>query len=185
MEKRIAIIGVGISGLLSCKYVLEKGFTPIVFEADDGVCGVWTRTIETTKVQTPTQVYRFSDFPWPSNSVHDQDDSTTGVALVSPLVLEENGAFQFKTHLTNQLRFSGLPKLPDFPINQGPEVFNGVVVHSMDYSAMEDASAAELINRNSSSAVFGMDYSNGTGTCTKQTFSAISLQRSYSFIFSS
>ncbi|KAK9142361.1 hypothetical protein Syun_011761 [Stephania yunnanensis] len=69
-----------------------------------------------------------------------------GVALVSPLVLEENGAFQFKTHLTNQLRFSGLPKLPDFPINQGPEVFNRVVVHSMDYSAMEDASAAELIN---------------------------------------
>ncbi|KAK9163463.1 hypothetical protein Syun_004365 [Stephania yunnanensis] len=69
-----------------------------------------------------------------------------GVALVSPLVLEENGAFQFKTHLTNQLRFSGLPKLPDFPINQGPEIFNGVVVHSMDYSAMEDASAAELIN---------------------------------------
>ncbi|KAK9107358.1 hypothetical protein Syun_023369 [Stephania yunnanensis] len=29
-----------------------------------------------------------------------------GVALVSPLVLEENGAFQFKTHLTNQLRFA-------------------------------------------------------------------------------
>ncbi|KAK9160808.1 hypothetical protein Syun_007149 [Stephania yunnanensis] len=43
-------------------------------------------------------------------------------------------------------RFSGLPKLPDFPINQGPEVFNGVAVHSLDYSAMEDAIAAELIN---------------------------------------
>ncbi|KAK9129264.1 hypothetical protein Sjap_009751 [Stephania japonica] len=208
MDKRIAIIGAGISGLLSCKYVLEKGFTPVVFEADNGIGGVWTRTIETTKLQTPKQAYQFSDFPWPS-SIHEEDSPTnkkswtmfspmpvalicfptsnltpkslvssmmerrtkrwirgvSGVAMVSPSVLEENGAFQFKTHLNNQLRteisskqvyqaefvilcvgrFSGLPKLPDFPINQGPEVFKGVVLHSMDYSAMEDASAAELI----------------------------------------
>ncbi|KAK9169337.1 hypothetical protein Syun_001477 [Stephania yunnanensis] len=43
------------------------------------------------------------------------------------------------------------PKLPDFPINQGPEsVFNGVAVHSMDYSAMEDAGATRTHKRKAS-----------------------------------
>ncbi|KAK9164683.1 hypothetical protein Syun_005585 [Stephania yunnanensis] len=200
MEKRIAIIGAGISGLLSCKYVLEKGFTPVVFEADDGVGGVWTRTIQTTKLQTPKQVYQFSDFPWPS-SVH-EEDSPTGKQVLDYVLsyarrfdllryikfntkvigIEYDGASDAEmdswslwggtgepfsprgkwsisvTELCSKQvyqaefvilcvgRFSGLPKLPDFPINQGPEVFNGVAVHSMDYSAMEDASAAELIN---------------------------------------
>ncbi|KAK9129265.1 hypothetical protein Sjap_009752 [Stephania japonica] len=99
MEKRIAIIGAGISGLLSCKYMLEKGFNPIVFEADNGVGGVWTHTVKTTKLQTPKPAFQFS----------------------------------------------GLPEFPDFLENQGPEVFHGKVLHSMNYSKMEDATAAELV----------------------------------------
>ncbi|KAK6150374.1 hypothetical protein DH2020_015306 [Rehmannia glutinosa] len=70
-QNEIGIIGGGISGLLACKYTLSKGFNPTVFESRDEVGGVWTKTIRTTKLQTPKSVYQFSDFPWPPSVAQD------------------------------------------------------------------------------------------------------------------
>lgn len=41
--------------------------------------------------------------------------------------------------------FSGLANTPKFPANEGPEVFDGVAIHAMDFSAMDDKAASQLL----------------------------------------
>ncbi|XP_075495538.1 putative flavin-containing monooxygenase 1 [Primulina tabacum] len=203
-EKQIAIIGAGISGLLACKHTLEKGFNPIVFEAGDCIGGVWSRTVESTKLQCPKDHFQFSDFPWP-NSVADMfpdynqvmdylqsyalhfniipqikfnskvisidyilssaDEKMyrcwsmwggTGEAF-SPKgkwnVTVEDSMHPMDPYKVYQVDFvilciglfSGLPNIPDIPISKGVAGFKGLVLHSMDYAAMDKIEAAKLV----------------------------------------
>ncbi|MBA0829324.1 hypothetical protein Goarm_013936 [Gossypium armourianum] len=204
-KKRIAIIGAGISGLMACKYTLEKGFNPIVFEARSGIGGVWSQTIESTKLQTPKDFYQFSDFSWPREVKETYPDHTQVLEYLHAYALHfnilprikfnskvtcidyvtsstadlhswdlwggsgepfspwgkwrltvRNGQNPSASAPTDQVyqvdfvilcmgRYSDLPNIPDFPLNKGPEVFNGKVLHSMDYAAMDDDVAADLI----------------------------------------
>jgi dimethylaniline monooxygenase (N-oxide forming) len=42
-------------------------------------------------------------------------------------------------------RFSGTPNTPTFPQGKGTDIFEGKVIHSMDYSNMGSLKAAEFI----------------------------------------
>lgn len=65
--RRVAIIGAGISGLVTAKTLLEEGFAVTLFETEYEVGGVWARSRRYPGVttQNPRDTYAFSDFPMP------------------------------------------------------------------------------------------------------------------------
>ncbi|KAF8027668.1 hypothetical protein BT93_E0545 [Corymbia citriodora subsp. variegata] len=198
--KKIAIVGAGISGLVACKYTLSKGLHPIVFESQTGIGGVWTKTVETTKLQTPRPAYQFSDFPWPDSVTEDYPhahqvleyvesyarhfdllkhikfgtrvlsigyDGPPGEVMQSWSLWGSDGrpfgsgrkwkirvqdclSLETETYEVHFVilcvgRFSGVPNIPEFPPNRGPEAFHGKVIHSMDYAAMDYQAAREFV----------------------------------------
>ncbi|KAM5562722.1 putative flavin-containing monooxygenase 1 [Rosa sericea] len=200
MGKKVAIIGAGISGLLACKYTLSKGFQPIVFESSSTIGGVWTKTFESTKLQTPKAVYQFSDFPWPSSVTEDFPNQhqvmdyiqsyaqhfnllrhikfntkVCGIEYEGPsedemqswslwggtgepfsskgkwkVMVEDKQSPSTEVYLVDFVvlcigRFSGIPNIPKFPPNKGPEEFHGDVIHSMEYASKDYESAAEFV----------------------------------------
>nr|GMD53991.1 probable flavin-containing monooxygenase 1 [Ipomoea batatas] len=183
-EKKIAIVGAGISGLLACKHAMEMGFTPTIFEARDGVVGgVWSETIASIRLQTPKNHYSFSDFRWPDSvldyivsyavrynilpqirfnskvvSIHYQHANEESLekafscngkwsVVVQNLKHPENPneVYEFDFVVLCIGKFSDVPRIPRFDMNKGPEVFDGKVIHSMDYAAMGNFRAAEFI----------------------------------------
>ncbi|GKA18187.1 N-oxide-forming dimethylaniline monooxygenase [Tanacetum coccineum] len=135
IEKQVAIVGAGISGLLACKHLMEKGFRPVVFESRGSIGGVWAhQTIESTKLQTPKDYYQFSDWPWTRSVTEAFPDHNQVLDYLSPML----------TILISG-NYSDFPNVPQFPMDKGPEVFNGVALHSMDYEMMSTDNAAEFI----------------------------------------
>ncbi|KVI07712.1 Dimethylaniline monooxygenase, N-oxide-forming [Cynara cardunculus var. scolymus] len=203
-DKQIAVVGAGISGLLACKHLMEKGFRPVVFESRSCVGGVWAfQTVESTKLQTPKTYYQFSDFAWPPSVTaafpdHNQvwqyiysysvyfnlipaikfnhkvvaidyslpldDEKICGwdewggnggpfsvegkwKMLVQHTVypLEAPKVFEVDFVILCNGNYSDFPNVPQFPIDKGPKVFDGVAIHSMDYATMTTIDAAEFI----------------------------------------
>lgn len=97
MDNRVGIIGAGISGLLAGKYAISKGFRPIIFEEQDGVGGVWSHTIESTRLQNSIDEFYFSDFPWPS--------TVTDICPHSSIVLEYLKAYAQHFKLLPHIKF--------------------------------------------------------------------------------
>ncbi|XP_071476242.1 flavin-containing monooxygenase 5-like [Diadema antillarum] len=76
--KRVAVIGAGVSGLVSIKTCLEEGLEPVCFEQTSDIGGVWNfQEEEGVDPHGPPYIYRglvtnvckpmmaFSDFPFP------------------------------------------------------------------------------------------------------------------------
>lgn len=65
---RIAIVGAGISGLVTARTLMDDGLEVTVLEKEDEVGGVWARARRYPGVatQNPRDTYAFSDFPMPA-----------------------------------------------------------------------------------------------------------------------
>jgi dimethylaniline monooxygenase (N-oxide forming) len=66
-NQRIAIIGAGISGLVSAKYAKEKGLNPIIFDKNTTIGGVWSQDGQAwPNLETNVSKYnvQFSDHFW-------------------------------------------------------------------------------------------------------------------------
>ncbi|XP_047322442.1 probable flavin-containing monooxygenase 1 [Impatiens glandulifera] len=196
--REVGIIGAGISGLLACKYVLSKGYHPVVFEAESSIGGVWLKTFETTKIQTAKSLYQFSDFPWPPPDLPTEQYPTQDQVLhyiqsyahhfdleshirfntkvvtltynqqqqeeqtpswshpsssskgkgkwnLTLLHHQEPKVFQADFVIVCVGRFGGVPNIPKFPSGRDPNVFQGKVIHSMDYASMDYPDAKQFL----------------------------------------
>ncbi|CAK8532107.1 unnamed protein product [Lathyrus sativus] len=195
---KIGIIGAGVSGLAVAKQLSK--YNPVVFEATDSIGGVWRHcSYRCTKLQSQTQNYEFSDFPWPERDSSDfptyaeileylhtyavRFDLFKYVKFNSKVVaikfIGDKDGFDFgRLHRDSGNLLSGrpmwefsvqsnesdaiqryhfefvvlctgkygdIPLMPKFPRNKGPEVFNGKVLHSMDYCKLDEKATSDLV----------------------------------------
>jgi cation diffusion facilitator CzcD-associated flavoprotein CzcO len=68
-QKKVCIVGAGISGLVTAKTFYAKGHDVTVYERGADLGGVWelSRSYPGIQTQTPRDLYRYSDFPMPKD----------------------------------------------------------------------------------------------------------------------
>ncbi|MES2180301.1 MAG: NAD(P)/FAD-dependent oxidoreductase [Gemmatimonadota bacterium] len=65
-QKRVAIIGAGISGLAHADVFTRCGFTVVIFERAPRIGGVWACSYPEVSLQNTWWGYHLSSFPWPA-----------------------------------------------------------------------------------------------------------------------
>jgi dimethylaniline monooxygenase (N-oxide forming) len=96
-EKKVAIIGAGLSGLISGKEILAKGLCPIIFEKKADIGGLWNKDQgamwDSMKTNLSKFCCSFSDF----NHVPDEEDFPNYQSIFSYLknYAEHFGVTQF------------------------------------------------------------------------------------------
>ena len=63
---RIAVIGSGVSGISSAKTLTRLGHDVVVFERSGSIGGVWAVAYPGVHLQNLSELYSFTDFPWPA-----------------------------------------------------------------------------------------------------------------------
>ncbi|KAI3770810.1 hypothetical protein L6452_01954 [Arctium lappa] len=63
-------------------------------------------------------------------------------------------------------RFKDIPNVLEFPTGKGAEVFRGKVIHSMEYAAMDNDEAAELVKGKNVKVVVGFGKSGIARECS-------------------
>jgi dimethylaniline monooxygenase (N-oxide forming) len=64
-NKRVAIIGAGISGLAYADVLSRCGFAVVLFDHASRIGGVWARAYPGVTLQNTAAEYHLSSFPWP------------------------------------------------------------------------------------------------------------------------
>ncbi len=64
-DRRVAVIGGGISGIAAANVLATTGFDPVVFEKSASVGGVWALAYPNVRLQNIHTQYRLADMPWP------------------------------------------------------------------------------------------------------------------------
>merc|ERR1719482_329396 len=66
--RRIAVVGGGVSGVVTARIFLQEGFEVTLFESAGSLAGVWRENYQGYGVQTPAALYEFPDEPLPPGS---------------------------------------------------------------------------------------------------------------------
>jgi dimethylaniline monooxygenase (N-oxide forming) len=71
-KKRVAIVGAGVSGLVSAVNMYKIGIDPIVFDKESGIGGMWNTDLKPCWKSMRTNISKFStalsDFSWPKDT---------------------------------------------------------------------------------------------------------------------